>query len=131
MGMMGSIVFLFGDVTDAWVDAMDYVFGRVSTTPWLPYFLNDLFSAFKVEVKSMDGFLRESFGASSSFQELAQKYRSSSDQVGLVHAMLLYTMRAVLLLECVTYPLVLSHFPSKALVLTIIPILHLFATWLT
>jgi hypothetical protein len=51
----------------------------------------------------MDRFLQESFGigACSSFQELAQKYRHQGDQVGMVHAMLLYAMRAALLLECV------------------------------
>lgn len=96
-------VLLFGDVTDAWVDGMDYVCGQATTTPWLQSFLRDLFSALKDEVRTMDRFLQESFGigACSSFQELAQKYRHQGDQVGMVHAMLLYAMRAALLLECV------------------------------
>jgi hypothetical protein len=101
MGSTHPIVLLFGDLTDAWVGGMDYVFSQASTTPWLQSFLDDLFSAFKTEVMDMDSFLKESFGACSNFKELAQKYRRSRDQVGLVHAMLLYTVRAVLLLECV------------------------------
>jgi hypothetical protein len=101
MGSTRPSVVLFGDLTDSWVNGMDYVFSQASTTPWLQSFLDDLFSAYKTEIRDMESFLRESFGACSNFQELAQKYRRSSDQVGLVHAMLLYTLRAVLLLECV------------------------------
>lgn len=104
MGSTPPTVLLFGDLTDSWFEGMDYVFNQATTTPWLQPFLNDLFSAFKAEVINMDGFLQESFGHCSNFQELAQKYRRSSDQVGLVHAMLLYTVRAVLLLECVFFP---------------------------
>lgn len=91
-------VLLFGDVTDEWVDGMDYVCDQATTTPWLQSFLEHLFSAFKAEVRGMDCFLRESFGACSSFQELAQRYRHPVDEVGLVHAMLLYAVRAALLL---------------------------------
>lgn len=80
---------------------MDYVCGQATTTPWLQSFLGDLFSAFTDEVRGMDRFLRESFGVCSNFQELAQKYRHSGDEVGMVHAMLLYAVRAALLLECV------------------------------
>lgn len=105
MGPTHPTVLLFGDLTDTWVNGMDYVFGQTTTTPWLQSFLNDLFSALKAEVRGMDSFLRESFGACSNFQELAQKYRRLSDQVGLVHAMLLYAVRAVLLLEYVFSPL--------------------------
>ena len=103
MGPTHPTVLLFGDVTDTWVDGMDYVCARVPTTPWLQSFLGDLFSVVKAEVRSMDYFLRESFGACSSFQELAQQYRHSADQVGMVHAMLLYAVRAALLLECVSF----------------------------
>lgn len=102
MGSTHPAVLLFGDVTEAWVDGMDYVCGQATTTPWLQSFLGDLFSAFTDEVKGMDRFLRESFGVCSSFQELAQKYRQSGDEVGMVHAMLLYAVRAALLLEYVS-----------------------------
>jgi hypothetical protein len=99
MGSTHPAVLLFGDVTEAWVDGMDYVCGQATTTPWLQSFLRDLFSAFTAEVRGMDRFLRESFGVCSSLQELAQKYRQSGDEVGMVHAMLLYAVRAALLLE--------------------------------
>jgi hypothetical protein len=104
MGSTQPTVLLFGDVTDSWVDGMDYVFREATTTPWLRAFLEDMFSAFKAEVRGMDRFLRESFGSSSNFQELAQKYRQIDDSVGMVHAMLLYTVRAALLLKSVFIP---------------------------
>lgn len=104
MGSTPPTVLLFGDITDTWVDGMDYVFDQATRTPWLRSFLEDLFSAAKAEIRGMESFLQSSFGACSNFQELAQKYRNTSDQVGLVHAMLLYTVRAVLLLECVSSP---------------------------
>ncbi|KAK0728742.1 hypothetical protein B0T26DRAFT_768494 [Lasiosphaeria miniovina] len=99
MGPTHPTVLLFGDVTDGWVSGMDYVSDKAVTTPWLRFFLADLFSAFRTEVKAMDRFLRDSFGACSNFQELAQKYRHSGDEVGMVHAMLLYAVRASMLLE--------------------------------
>ncbi|KAI9677251.1 MAG: Type I Iterative PKS [Bathelium mastoideum] len=102
-------ILLFGDLTDAWADGMDYVIGRATTTSWLQSFLVDLFSAFEAEVRCMDSFLQESFGACSSFQELDQTYRRSSDQVGVVHAMLLYVVRAVLLLEAANREPLLLH----------------------
>ncbi|KAI9658366.1 MAG: Type I Iterative PKS [Bathelium mastoideum] len=102
-------ILLFGDLTDTWADGMDYVIGRATTTPWLQSFLVDLFSAFKAEMRCMDSFLQESFGACSSFQELDQTYRRSSDQVGMVDAMLLYVVRAVLLLEAANREPLLLH----------------------
>ncbi|KAG8527707.1 Type I Iterative PKS [Bacidia gigantensis] len=99
MGSTQPTVLLFGDVTDPWVDGMDYVCRQATTTPYLKAFLEDLFSAFKAEVRGMDRFLRESFGSCSNFQELAQKHRHSGDKVGMVHGMLLYTVRAALLLK--------------------------------
>jgi hypothetical protein len=114
MGRTQPAVLLFGDVTDPWVEGMDYAFREASTTPWLQSFLEDLFSAFKDEVRGMERFLRNSFGACSSFHELVQQYRHSADQVGMVHAMLLYTVRAVLLLKCVS-SLALFLLPSQTL----------------
>lgn len=99
MGSTHPAVLLCGDVTDSWVDGIDHIYDQATTTPWLQSFLVQLFAALKSEVKAMESFLRETFGACSSFQELAQKYRHSGDQVGMVHALLLYTVRAALLLE--------------------------------
>lgn len=101
MSLTHPDVLLFGDLTDAWASGIEYVFSQAATTPWLQSFLDDLFSAYKAETRGMESFLYESFGPCSNFKELAQKYRRSSDDVGLVHAMLLYTVRAVLLLQCV------------------------------
>lgn len=95
-------VLLFGDVTDSWVDGIDYLYGQAATTPWLRPFLGDLFAAFKAEVRSMDRFLRDSFGACSNFQELAQIYRHASDEVGMVHAMIIFAVRAARLLQTAT-----------------------------
>ena len=101
---MGSTpaVLLFGDVTDPWVDGMDYVTEQAASTPWLQAFLDDLFTAIKAEVKGMDRYLRESFGNASSFKELAQQFRRTDDKVFLVHGILLYTVRAALLLKYVS-----------------------------
>jgi hypothetical protein len=109
-------VLLFGDVTDAWIDGMDYIFAQATTTPWLRSFLRDLFSAFETEVSAMDSYLQGSFGvgACSSFEELVQKYRHTEDQVGMVHAMLLYTVRAALMLQYVTHVSFISTFCMTA-----------------
>nr|AOO87091.1 polyketide synthase [Alternaria alternantherae] len=109
MGSTPPTVLLFGDITDTWVHGMDYVFDQATRTPWLRYFLEDLFSAAKAEIRGMESFLQDSFGACSNFQELAQKYRNTSEEVGLVHAMLLYTVRAVLLLETANREPLLLH----------------------
>lgn len=117
MGSTHPILLVFGDLTDPWAVGVDHIFGQASTTPWLQSFLDDLYTAFKAEVRTMDGFLQESFGACSSFQELAQRYRRASDEVGMVHAMLLYTIRAALLLEFV------PSFPPSGLAVRLILVL--------
>lgn len=99
MGSTHPVVLLFGDVTDSWVEGIDYIYDLATKTPWLHSFLVQLFAALQSEVRAMESFLRESFGTCSSFQELAQKYRHSGDPVGMVHALLLYTVRSALMLE--------------------------------
>lgn len=96
-------VLLFGDVTDPWVDGIDDVYSQAATRPWLQSFLDDLFSVLKAEMRTMDRALQDSFRGSSSFQELAEKYRYSGDDFGMAHAMLIYAIRAVALLEYVLY----------------------------
>ncbi|KAK2786783.1 polyketide synthase pks13 [Onygenales sp. PD_12] len=92
-------VLLFGDVTDPWVDGIDYVYNQAATKPWLRSFLGDLFTVLKEETRAMDRALQESFKACSSFQELAERYRHTGDEFGMAHAMLIYAIRAVVLLE--------------------------------
>jgi hypothetical protein len=43
--------------------------------------------------------LQDSFRDCSSFQELAERYRHTGDDFGMAHAMLIYAIRAVVLLE--------------------------------
>lgn len=94
-------VLLFGDVTDPWVNGIDYVYSQAATKPWLQSFLGDLFSVLKAETRTMDRVLQESFENCSSFQELAERYRDTGDEFGMAHAMLIYAIRAVILLEYV------------------------------
>ena len=92
-------VLLFGDVTDAWIEGIDHIYKQAVTKPWLRSFLGDLFSAIKSETKAMDRALQESFNDCSNFQELAERYRHTGDEFGMAHAMLIYAIRAVVLLE--------------------------------
>lgn len=95
-------VLLFGDVTDPWVDGIDYVYNQAVTRPWLRSFLGDLFSVLKAEMKAMDRTLQDGFRDCSSFQELAERYRHTGDDFGMAHAMLIYAIRAVVLLETIS-----------------------------
>ncbi|KAF2679047.1 conidial yellow pigment biosynthesis polyketide synthase [Lentithecium fluviatile CBS 122367] len=101
MGSKQQTVLLFGDVTDPWVDGIDYVYNQATTKPWLQSFLGDLFSVLKAETRAMDRVLQDSFGNCSSFQELADRYRHTGDEFGMAHAMLIYAVRAASLLETV------------------------------
>ncbi|KAI2478997.1 Polyketide synthase module protein [Pyrenophora tritici-repentis] len=94
-------VLLFGDVTDSWVEGIDHVYMQAATKPWLQSFLDNLFSAIKTETKAMDRVLQESCKGCSSLQELAERYRHTGDEFGMAHAMLIYAVRAVVLLEAV------------------------------
>jgi hypothetical protein len=104
MGSIHPTVLLFGDVTDPWVGGVDYVFSQATTKPLLQSFLGDLFSVFKAETRAMDRVLQDNFGNCSSLQELAEKYRNGGDEFRMAHAMLIYAVRAALLLECVSFP---------------------------
>ncbi|PKX89227.1 type I polyketide synthase [Aspergillus novofumigatus IBT 16806] len=95
-------VLLFGDVTDSWVDGIDHVYSQAATKPWLQSFLGDLFSVLKAETRAMDRVLQDSLRDCSSFQELAERYRHTGDEFGMAHAMLIYAIRAAVLLEATT-----------------------------
>lgn len=101
MDSKNPTVLLFGDVTDPWVDGIDYVYHQASSRPWLRSFLGDLFSVLKAEIRTMDRTLQDSFRDCSGFQELAERYRYTGDDFGMAHAMLIYAIRAVVLLEYV------------------------------
>ncbi|KAK8134346.1 hypothetical protein PG984_006358 [Apiospora sp. TS-2023a] len=99
MNSLHRNVLLFGDVTDPWVDGIDYVFRQAAAMPWLRSFLGQLFSAFRAETKHMDRTMQDSLGTCSSFQEMAQRYRHTADDFGMGNAMLLFALRASILLE--------------------------------
>jgi hypothetical protein len=113
MGSISPVVLLFGDVTDPWVDGIDYVFGQAKQKPWLRSFLGDLFSVFKAETKAMDRVLQENLANCSSLQELAEKYRHTGDEFRMAGAMLIYAVRAALLLECVFIYFPCLDFPTN------------------
>jgi hypothetical protein len=94
-------ILFFGDQTDSWVSSIDQLFKQSSSAPWLQFFLDELAIAFKAQTKGMDHILKESLGDFSSLQELAEKYRYGSDEMGLVQAILIYTVRAGMLLQYV------------------------------
>ena len=102
--MMGSnhrTILLFGDVTDSWTEGIDYVYRQTKDKPWLRLFLDELFSVIKAEAKDMDRVLRNSLQNTSSFQELADRYRHTGDEFGMASAIIVYAIRAVVLLEYV------------------------------
>lgn len=95
-------VLLFGDQTDSWVDGIDRLYQDAASTPWLQSFLHDLIYAFKTHTVGMDTVLRESLGGFATLQELAEKYRYTTDDVGMAQAFLIYTVRAGILLKYVS-----------------------------
>lgn len=58
----------------------------------------------------MDQAMQDSLRDCSSFQELAERYRSTGDEFGMVHAMLIYVIRALDLLKYVLCSLVDMRF---------------------
>lgn len=103
-------VLLFGDVTDPWVGSIDYVYSQAATKPWLRSFLHSLLSAIRSGTRAMDQAMQDSLRDCSSFQELAERYRSTGDEFGMVHAMLIYVIRALDLLKYVLCSLVDMRF---------------------
>jgi hypothetical protein len=89
----------FGDQTDAWVDGIDQLYRQAATTPWIQAFLDDLLRVLKEESQGMDDVLRDSLGEYSSLLELAERYRHTTDEVGMARAILLHAVRAGMLLQ--------------------------------
>ncbi|KAF6807044.1 beta-ketoacyl synthase domain-containing protein [Colletotrichum musicola] len=91
----------FGDQTDSWVDGIDYIMKQALATPWLRSFMNDLARKVKEETRVMEPAITESLGDFTSLFELAERYRDTTDEAGLANAILIYTMRAAMLLQCI------------------------------
>ena len=100
---MTKTVFIFGDITDGWVDGLDLLLKQAVSTPWLNSFLNELAGVVREEVKSvlLDRTLRDSLGHFSSLAELGEKFRHTADEFGLARAVLLHAVRAGFLLQWV------------------------------
>ena len=92
-------ILYFGDQTDAWVDGIDQLYRQAATIPWLQTFLEDLLQVVKEETKGMDHVLRDSLGDYSSLLELADRYRYTTDEVGMARAILLHAVRGAMLLQ--------------------------------
>ncbi|RFN53982.1 non-reducing polyketide synthase [Fusarium flagelliforme] len=92
-------ILLFGDQTDSWVDGIDRLYQDAASSPWLQSFLDDLTHAFKAHTGGMDAVLRESLGDFATLQELAEKYRYTTDDVGMAQAFLIYAVRAGIFLK--------------------------------
>ncbi|KAK1573275.1 beta-ketoacyl synthase domain-containing protein [Colletotrichum navitas] len=96
-------VLLFGDQTDSWVEDVDQAYAVANSAPWLKTFLCDLTMAVKEETRAarLDPVLQESLGTFSSLQELGERYRHTTDELGMAHCLLLHTARASSLLRWV------------------------------
>ncbi|KXH65978.1 beta-ketoacyl synthase domain-containing protein [Colletotrichum salicis] len=94
-------ILFFGDQTDPWVDGIDYIMKQAGLAPWLQCFMTDLCTKIKSELKNVESTITESLGEFSSIYELAEKYRHAVDETGVANAILIYTMRAAMLLQCI------------------------------
>ncbi|KAI3557779.1 beta-ketoacyl synthase domain-containing protein [Colletotrichum abscissum] len=94
-------ILFFGDQTDPWVDGIDYIMKQAGLAPWLQVFMSDLCKKVKSELKNFESVITDSLGDFSSIYELAEKYRHSVDETGVANAILIYTMRAAMLLQCI------------------------------
>jgi hypothetical protein len=100
MDSIPQTILYFGDQTDVWVDGIDQLYRQAATIPWLQTFLDvDLLQAIKEESKGMDHVLRDSLGDYSSLLELADRYRYTTDEVGMARAVMLHSVRAAMLLQ--------------------------------
>ena len=98
-----TTVLLFGDQTDSWIDGIDQLYQQAALTPWLKTFLDQLADVINAEARylTLDRAIQDSLGYFSSLQELGEKYRHSTDELGVVRCLLLHTVRAATLLQWV------------------------------
>lgn len=94
-------ILFFGDQTDDWLDHINYIAKKAVYTPWLKSFMEDLCGKVKSETRGMEPTITENLGEYSSLYELAERYTHTTDEAGLVNAILIFTMRAAMLLQYV------------------------------
>lgn len=103
MGSTTKTVLLLGDQNDPFVQGIDYLYKQAETQPWLASFLADNVSILKEQMTHWESTLRETMGVFHTFQELADKYRTKPDPVGMSHGFLVFIMRQALLLQYVFF----------------------------
>lgn len=98
-----TTILLFGDQTDSWVDAIDQLYQQAASVSWLKSFLDQLAGVINAEAKksALDRAIQDSLGHFASLQELGERYRHSTDELGVVRCLLLHTVRAGTLLQWV------------------------------
>lgn len=98
-----ATILLFGDQTDSWVDGIDQLYKQARSFSWLQSFLNDLAHVIHTETNAcmIDSTLRHSLGHFTSLQELGDKYRHTTDELGMARALLLHTVRSGTLLQLI------------------------------
>ena len=101
--MSPTTILLFGDQTDSWVNGIDQLYQQAASTPWLKSFLGQLADVLNAEARkiTLDRAIQDSLGRFSSLQELADRYRYDTDELGVVRCLLLYTVRVGTLLQWV------------------------------
>lgn len=125
MGPHTKTVLLVGDQNDAFVQGIDYLYQQAETQPWLASFLADNVAIVKEQMTHWESTLRDTMGVFHTFQELADKYRTTPDPVGMSHGMLVFIMRQALLLQSVSPP---SRTPLLVNLPTVTRVGHLL-TW--
>ena len=98
-----TTILLFGDQTDSWIDGIDQLYKKAASTPWLKSFLDQLADVINAEAKkiTLDRAIQDSLGRFSNLQEVGERYRYDTDQLGVVRCLLLYTVRVGTLLQWV------------------------------
>lgn len=104
MGSTTKTVLLLGDQNDPFVQGIDYLYRQAETQPWLASFLADNVAILKEQITHWESTLRDTMGTFHTFQELADKYRTKPDPVGMSHGFLVFIMRQALLLQYVNSP---------------------------
>ena len=101
MKSSAGTVLLFGDVTDDFVEGIDFIYKQSEHHSWIRSFLADIAAAIKDEIKVWEVDLRESLGRFQSIQDLNYKARYERDDIGIAHGLLVFVMRQSLLLQSV------------------------------
>lgn len=106
MALMGgpssSELLLFGDQTDGFFAPIKQLYDQAANDAFLCKFLQDAATVLRRELSSLEPRMRDSMGGSfSDLLQLAERFRSQDDVVGLAHAVLVGIVRAAKLVQFV------------------------------